>query len=141
MFVRGEDVLDLAGIEARSLHRPSLALEREPGVPFNQNEAPRTLNHALSAEIAFDTTAGKLPQPLVNLLRLGADNPRLLIHERLFPVAQVELTDRLASSIQEQNEAAGPGDDPASSSRATADQRRAADLNSGWQLAAAEVVG
>src|SRR4029078_1004374 len=114
MFVSREDVLDLTGIETSGLHCPALALEREPGVPFNQNEAPRTLNHALSAQIAFDTTAGKLPQPLVNLLRLGADNPRLLTGESLFPVAQIELTDRLASRIQKQDEAAGPCDDPAS---------------------------
>src|SRR5262249_8242777 len=58
------DVLDLLWIEPDRLHRLPFALERQPGMPFNENQPVRRFDDALPAKIAFDPAAGELPDAL-----------------------------------------------------------------------------
>src|SRR5262249_19156733 len=61
VLVGGEDVFDLAWIEADYGHRRPFALEGEAGVPFDEDVAVGRFDEALPAEIAFDAAAGDLP--------------------------------------------------------------------------------
>src|SRR5262249_47331992 len=61
VLVGGQDVFDLARIQADRGHRRPFALEGEAGVPFDEDVAVGRFNEALPAEVAFDAATGDLP--------------------------------------------------------------------------------
>src|SRR5262249_8423370 len=114
------------------------AFEREPGVPFDQDQTTGPLDHPLSAQIALDASARELPQAVVDLLAPRAHDPGLRIDERTFPVAQMELADRLADRNETQHQAAGLSATP--SPRPAAHKSGTAKIDCRGEFAAAKIV-
>jgi hypothetical protein len=61
VLVRGQDILDLHRVKPDRLDRLPFALEGEPGVGFDQDQAVRGLDEPLATQVAFDPASGQLP--------------------------------------------------------------------------------
>src|SRR6516162_7950961 len=77
VLVGGEDVLDPLRIEPNGFHGRPFALERQPRVPFDEDEAIGGFDDALPAEIAFYAAAGDLPDALLDRGGAGVGGPWL----------------------------------------------------------------
>ncbi len=124
VLVGGQDVLDPARVEADGLDRRPLALEGQPGVGLDEDEAVRRLDDPLAAEVALDAAAGQLPHARPDRHGAGVGDPRLGV--ALGGLVEVGPPALLAAPVEQADHAVGAGDDDARAVAADAHQAGAA---------------